>query len=402
MSKLDEIPAHVPPELVVDIDVYALPAGDIDAQLGWRKFAEHADKGPLVYSPYNGGHWVVTVPEDIPRFQRDNKNFGNKVITLPDRPGPRLVPLEADPPNHAAYRRNVLPIFAPGRLKQLEPGIRALTVELVEGLQPKGGCDFISDFALKLPIIVFLQIMGLPQHDGTHLNSLVDTFARSPDVNMKMQALGEMSAYVDSAIKERLREPRDDAITHITQAQIDGRPYTHEEMLSTLTLLALGGLDSVAMHISFIALYLARHPEQRAYVRDHLDDLGPVIVEFARRFPIAQMMRQVLNDYEHGGVTMKEGDMVAIPAALYNLDEAIFGNAADVDFSRPGGKLHLTFGTGPHACVGSGLARLEVMIFLQEWLSRIPDFQVDPAVPVKCRSAVTNAVDQLSLIWPTA
>jgi cytochrome P450 len=402
MPKLDEIPAHVPPELVVDVDVYALPAGDIDAQLGWRKFAEYADKGPLIYSPYNGGHWVATVPEDIVRFQRDNTNFGNTVMTVPDRPGPRLVPLESDPPNHAHYRRNVLPIFAAGRLKELEPGIRELTVELVEDLRPKGGCDFISDFALKLPVIVFLQIMGLPLEDGKHLNSLVDTFARHPEVAKKMQALGEMSAYVDQAVQNRLSDPRDDAITRITKAQIHDRPYTHDEMLSTLTLLALGGLDSVAMHISFITLYLARNPDQRAYVRDHLDDLGHIVAEFARRFPIAQMMRQVLNDYEHGGVTMKKGDMVAIPAALYNFDDAIFDHSADVDFSRPGGKLHLTFGTGPHACPGSGLARLEVEIFLQEWLTRIPDFQVDPGVPVKCRSAITNAVDQLSLTWPTA
>ena len=400
MPKLDKIPAHVPPELVVDVDVYALPAGDIDAQLGWRKFAEHADKGPLIYSPYNGGHWVATVPEDIVRFQRDSKNFGNTVNTVPDRGGMRLVPLESDPPDHTSYRRNVLPIVAAKRLKDLAPRIRELTIELVEGLRPKGGCDFISDFALKLPVIVFLEIMGLPQEDGKHLNSIVDTFARHPDSAMKIQALGEMSAYVDSAIQERLREPRDDAITEITQAQIDGRPYTHDEMLSTLTLLALGGLDSVAMHISFIALYLARHPEQRAYVTNHLDDLELVTWEFARRFPIAQMMRQVLNDYEHGGVTMKKGDMVAIPAALYNLDDAIFDSAAEVDLSRPK-SLHLTFGTGPHACPGSGLARLEVEIFLQEWLSRIPDFQVDPDVPVECRAQITNAVDQLSLKWPT-
>src|SRR5215475_820023 len=139
MAKLDTIPAHVPPELVVDIDVYDLPAGDIDAQLGWLKFAEHADKGPLIYSPYNGGHWVATVPDDIVRFQRDNTNFGNTVNTVPDRGGPRLVPLEADPPNHASYRHNVLPLFAAGRLKELRPAIRDLTIELVEGLRPNGG-----------------------------------------------------------------------------------------------------------------------------------------------------------------------------------------------------------------------------------------------------------------------
>src|SRR5262249_23998865 len=139
----------------------------------------------------------------------------------------------------------------------------------------------------------------------------------------------------------------------------------------------------------------------RAYVTAHLDDLQPIIMEFGRRFPIAQMMRQVLNDYPHGGVTMKKGDMVAIPAALYNLNDTIFDHSAHVDFT-PRNQLHLTFGTGPHACLGSGLARLEVGVFLQEWLTRIPDFQVDPDVPVQCRAQFTSAVDQLCLTWPTA
>ncbi|MFE3060465.1 cytochrome P450 [Nocardia sp. NPDC059239] len=401
MTKLDEVPSHVPTDLVVDLDFYALPSSEDDPQLAWRVFSE-LGRGPFVYSPYHGGYWVATNAADVMQFQRDNKNFSSHSITLPEREGPRMIPLEADPPNHGVYRRNIIPLMSAKALKELEPGIRALTVELVDGLHPQGGCDFISDFALKLPIIVFLQLMGLPIEDGERLNHYVDLFARDPDPGVKHEASVDMATYIAGWLQQRIAEPKDDGITSITRATIDGQPYTFDEMVSTGTLLALAGLDSVAMHISFIAQYLARNPGQRHYVTAHLDNLGPIVAEFARRFPIANLMRKLANDFEHSGVTMKAGDMVLISASTYNFDGDLFPNPGEIDFTRPSGKPHLTFGTGPHACPGSGLARLEVEIFLQEWLRRIPDFHIHPDVPLRMHASATNAVDQLSLQWATA
>jgi cytochrome P450 len=396
-----KIPAHVPPELVVDLDIYALPDGDIDPQVAWRKFAAF-DKGPLVYSPYNGGHWVATVPADVARFQRDTKNLSSTVNTVPDRGGPRLVPLESDPPQHTQYRSNVLPLFTGKALKDLEPRIQALAEELVEGLQPRGECNFIADFALQFPVAIVLQLLGLPVEDGDMLNRYADMLARDPDPNVKAQAYAAVTAYLDGWIQKRIDEPADDAITQLTKATIDGRPYTREEILSTVTLLTFGGVDSVAMHLSFIVLYLARHPAQRNYVKANLDNLDGIVSEFARRFPIANMMRKVAHDMEHEGVILKAGDMLAIPAPMYNFAEEIFPDAASVDFSRPQNQLHLTFGTGAHTCPGASLARLEVKIFLREWLKRIPDFHVKPDVPVRLRASVTSAVDQLWLQWSVA
>jgi cytochrome P450 len=395
------IPSHVPPELVVDLDFYSLPDGEVDPHTAWLAFTEAAKgKGPLVWSPYSGGHWVATVPADIARFQRDNKNFGSSINTVPDRGGPRLVPLEAEPPNHAPYRNNVIPFFTGQMLRDLEPRVRALAIQLVEGLQPQGECNFIHDFALQYPVTIVLQILGLPTEDGVKLNEITDRLARHPDAAEKGRAYQEMVTYLDGHIRDRVEHPRDDAITAITRAQIHGRPYTHEEMLSTVTLLTFGGVDSVAMHLSFIALYLARHPEQRAYVRANLVNLDHVAVEFARRFPIANMMRRLNNDYVHEGVTMKAGDMVSIAAPLYNLNEAVFPHASEVDFARPAHQTHLTFGSGPHTCVGAALARMEVVIFLQEWLKRIPDFEVKTDKPARLRASATTAVDQLWLQWP--
>jgi cytochrome P450 len=173
-------------------------------------------------------------------------------------------------------------------------------------------------------------------------------------------------------------------------------------MLSTATLLTIGGVDSVAMHLSFIALHLARNPAHREFVRSNLDNLDGIVHEFNRRFSGANMMRKLINDMEHAGVVMKAGDMLAIPAPIYNLDDELFPNPAEINFQRPANQTHLTFGTGVHTCPGAALARLEVAIFLQEWLKRIPDFEVNPDVPVRLRASVTSAVDQLSLRWPVA
>jgi len=395
------IPSHVPPELVVDLNIYALPNGDVDPQLAWKQFGAF-NKGPLVYSPYNGGHWVSTVPADILRFQRDTQNLSSTVNTVPDRGGPRLVPLESDPPEHTDYRRNVLPLFSGAALKALEPNIRALAVKLIEGIKSRGECNFIADFALQFPVTVVLQILGLPVEDGVMLNELSDRFARHPDVNVKIQSYNDTVAYIDGWIQKRLEQPGDDAISKITKATIKGCPYSRAEMLSTATLLTIGGVDSVAMHLSFIALHLARNPAHREFVRSNLDNLDGIVHEFNRRFSGANMMRKLINDTEHAGVVMKAGDMLAIPAPIYNLDDELFPNPAEIDFQRPANQTHLTFGTGVHTCPGAALARLEVAIFLQEWLKRIPDFEVNPDVPVRLRASVTSAVDQLSLRWPVA
>ena len=129
-------PPNVPPELIVDLDFYELPAPGEDVQLAWRRFL---GKGPMVWSPRNGGHWVPTRAEDIAALHRDTVRLSNRDGTaLPVRGGMRLLPTEADPPDVEEYRRSVLSVFSPRQIDALEPSIRALASQLIDSIAPQG------------------------------------------------------------------------------------------------------------------------------------------------------------------------------------------------------------------------------------------------------------------------
>ena len=158
LAPVKNIPDHVPPELVVDIDIYNIPGGTDDPQGCWRIFK---GRGPLVWSPYNDGHWIATEGKDVFRFFRDPEHFSSSALAIPD-PGDRMLPIQADPPEHAKHRANITFLVTPERVEALEPRVRELTIQLIEGFRARGECEFVSEFALQLPLIIFLEMMGLP------------------------------------------------------------------------------------------------------------------------------------------------------------------------------------------------------------------------------------------------
>lgn len=393
------VPSHVPSELVVEIDMYDMPGGDEDPHLPWLKFISE-EKGSVVFSPYNGGHWVATDPADIARIQADSENFSNTAVSIPDRGSPNLIPLESDAPRHGDYRRNIMPFFKGQALADLQPTIRKLAIDLIDDLVERGECDFLNEFAMRFPVYIVLQILGLPIKDGVELNRLTDIVARHPDPQKKFEAYTTLSQYVDGFIEDRLANPKDDGITKITQATCLGKPYTRDEMNRAATMLTLGGVDSVAQHLCFIALYLARNPDQQDYVRENINSLHGIINEFGRRYPIANIFRKLAKDVELNGITMKAGDMISIAAPIHNFNKELFPSGAEIDFKQRSSAKHLSFGTGPHSCPGASLARLEVKIYLEEWFKRIPKFELKEGAPVRLRASMMSAVDELWLQWP--
>lgn len=389
------VPSHVPTDLVVDINLFDIPGGEIDPPTAWRNF-QH--KTPLAWSPRNGGHWIATCAEDIPKLFRDHEHLSSRQVVIPD-PGNVMLPIQADPPMHRHYRAMINPLLTHEAVDARGPAIRALTVSLIEGFYQRGECEFIDEFALQLPLMIFLDMMGLPLEDLHYLRELVDVFSRDPDVNAKIKAAQDQEDYLNTWLDKRIAEPKDDGLTRVTQATVEGRPYTREEMLSTCVMLLQAGLDTVANLIGFIALYLARHPEQRDYIRDNHDKMPVIVQELLRRFPIANMARVVAKDWEYKGVLLKKGDAIMLPPSLFNLDPKNTDNADEVDLTRESAQ-HITFGSGRHTCAGALLARKEVSIFLEEWLSRIPDFETDPTRPPRTICMAANSISQLWLKWP--
>jgi len=392
---MSAVPDHVPPHLVVDLDIYDLPGASDDPQRAWLGFRGH---GPIVWSPHNGGHWVATEGNDVAAFFRDHRRFSSSSVTIPSVPADPLLPLEADPPIHGEYRRAVLTYLTPARVRGLEAEIRALTGDLIDGLLPRGGCEFIGDFAHRLPLIIVLRLMDLPLADRAWLHARTEIFARHPDLDAKIAAYGEVRAYLDARIAERRAAPGDDLISHLLAAQIDGRPMDAGELLSTCTMVTFAGLDTVAAMFGFIALFLARQPEIRRFILANPDRMPAVVPELLRRYATSNMGRVLAEDVVHGAVTMKRGDHIMLSPSLHNLDPALFPDPERIDFDRP--PRHISFGSGAHTCAGAQLARMEVQIFLEEWLRHIPDFAVAPGAAVPARAGPVNTIDRLPLVWP--
>jgi len=388
------VPAHVPPELVVDLDIYDFPPGD--AQTNWSLFERDR---PLSWSPYNGGHWIATTADAVFRFYRDVEHFSSRQIVIPKiGEDDRMIPIQIDPPVHADYRRNIIGLFDQSAVEAMSRDVRTLCVSMIEEIRQQPEIEFVQGFAFQFPLTVFLRMMGLPLEDRRYLRSLVERFSDSPDLAEKMAAHAELHVYIDKAIEDRIAHPRDDAVTMVTRSRIGDRPYTRQEMRATIQLLMAAGLDTVANLLGFITHYLATNPSQADHVRANLDNdvvMHRVIQEFLRRFPIVNSSRILAKDYVYDGVTLLAGDMIILPATPFNLDEAR-GEPEHVDFDRKSAR-HITFGSGPHSCAGALLAREEIQIFLGEWLTRIPVFRIDPARPPKMRALPLNAMSELWL-----
>ena len=156
-------PAHVPPELCIDFDVYSPPGGVEDLQGAWRSLHNGPD---IVWAPHHGGHWIFTRQEDIDFAQRNHDPFSMRDVTMPANTRPtRLLPLEADPPEHTPLRAILNPWFAPKRISEFKDFTRQLAVELIEGFKPQGECEFMHDFSQILPIAIFMRLSNLPMTD---------------------------------------------------------------------------------------------------------------------------------------------------------------------------------------------------------------------------------------------
>jgi cytochrome P450 len=186
----------------------------------------------------------------------------------------------------------------------------------------------------------------------------------------------------------------------MVNARVDGRDYTPAETFGMMINVIFGGLDTVAASMSFIAKHLAEQPAlRRRLVQD--PSLAPQAVEeFLRRFGIPNTARIIAHDFDYKGVALKAGEQILLPKVLHGLDERMYPDPLTVDLARPPSR-HAAFGDGPHRCVGAGLARMELKVFLQEWLQRIPDFGIKPGERSRSSSGNVNGMMFLPLVWPT-
>jgi cytochrome P450 len=392
------VPAHVPPELVVDFDYHHVPGAEDDYQLALK--ALH--KGPdIFWTPRNGGHWVFTRADDLAEGFRDHLRFSSETVVVPriEKPLFRGLPIESDPPEHGLYRSLIQPAFLPRPVAEREAQIRALTISLIEGFQARGECEFMTEFAQHLPITVFLNLVDLPLDDRLTLMEWTGEFLDPPDHEAKEAAAGRLVGYIQGKVAERRAQPGADLLSRILQSQVNGRPVNDAEAISMGILLLFGGLDTVVSMLGFFANFLAGSRPHRQLLIESPDLIPAAVDEMLRRFGLANPGRVIAQDFTHKGVEFRKGEQVLLMSALHGLDERKWDNPLLVDFHRPNAAQHSTFGGGAHRCIGSVLARVELRVFLEEWLKRIPHFQVKPGEKVRMASGVNGSVTYLPLCW---
>jgi cytochrome P450 len=270
--------------------------------------------------------------------------------------------------------------------------------ELVDEVLPLGGCDFAVAVAQKLPIFIIMRWLDLPMEDRFQLMENTDRVLSHPDPEVRRQAKAANFAYVDGIVAARRAAPGEDLISLLAIGEVDGRPVTHEEARAMAANLIAGGLDTVRNMMSYIARFLATHEGHRRQLVADPSLIPAAVEELLRWSAIPNMTRTVPRDVEFHGVAMKAGDMMLLPLSLAGRDGAVYPDPLEVDFARTPNR-HLAFGAGAHLCPGMHLARIELRVFLEEWLARIPDFRLDPARPPAGRGGVILAMPTLPLLW---
>jgi cytochrome P450 len=394
----------------VDFDVYD-PSLTIPVDRMQECAAELAKIGPLVYSTAHGGHWIVTRYDAVHDVLRKPEIFSSYPNNLVDAGAGKFLPLELDPPEHTAFRAALQPLFSPTRMRELEVEIRRIVNELISEFAARGSAEYISEFAHELPTRVFLALMGWPLSDAPLFTEATEIAlnGRPGDTpeqanESRMQAAFQMFGYFGKVIAERRTGGADlDDITSRVlrnKIEVDGRerPLTDEELARMFFLLLIAGLHTVQGSLAWAVLHLSQNPDQRKLL---VEDPGlvPAAVEEVLRYEAAVSMgRRAVADTEIGGVAVREGDQLLVMLCSANRDATQFHEPDAMRIDRTPNR-HLTFGSGPHRCLGSHLARIELRIALEELHRRIPDYALDPNEPPTVLPSQVRGVARMPIVF---
>ncbi len=342
------------------------------------------DGCPVGQSELYGGFTFLAKLEDIFAAEQNPDVFAvAPSMLLPafgtDVP---MIPIDIDPPMHSVYRKILLPLFTTRMLDALTPGIRQTADELAGAVAAADVIDASSHYARPVVTIVFSRLCGFPEKDWPKFDRWVDDiiYERAQDPERAYAAGNAVRAYFDDLLQERRAAPNeeDDLINVLLNATIeDGRPLTHDELISYCYLLFVAGLDTTAWAIRAGLWYLARTPGAQQELRDRPELIPAAAEEFLRTLsPVQGMARTCQRDTVVRGHEIKAGERVVLVFGAGNRDPDAFDDPDTIRFDRTKNR-HLAFGGGIHRCLGSNLGRRELVIALEEFLRIVPPFTAE-------------------------
>jgi cytochrome P450 len=402
MTIAADVPAHVPPELVFP---YALSARKTVYINPHEELIPPIHELPPVFwvkDVYVGatGGWVVRRADELRTVYSDCVNFikrGNTGFAAMIGESWDIIPTELDPPRHTAFRNVLNPIFTPKRMAELDEKVRQRAREFIARFKDRGECDFVEEFAVPFPVSIFLELLGLPQENMKQFLQWEYELLHTPDMQERGRGTLAVKAYLLEAIAERKKKPTDDLISNALRLEVDGRKWTDEEIFGHCFNLYIGGLDTVSSNMGLHFRHLATRPEHQRELREHPDRIPIALEELLRAYAAVTTNRIVDREIEIGGVKMQPGDKVAMATPLAARDPEAYDKPNEVRFDRR--PAHLTFGFGPHRCLGVHLARRELQVALQEVLTAIPEFHIRDGFNVPFYVGNILHVESLPLVW---
>lgn len=403
-------PIHVPDEAVYDFDIYFDPGLLKDPHERLREVLREAP--PVFWTPRNNGHWFAVSHDAVLAVARDWERFSSEFMGPEDEAAvratlppnfphiPSLLPLTVDPPDHVKFRAPLALTFGPKAIKARTDEIRLLAAELIAAIADRGSCDFLIEVAERLPVFVFLKMMGLSPERYTEFRALVHKVLSHGVFDPTERAIRfrSIADTIGDVIQQRREDPQDDLISLLWAAEIDGKPMTIEIMEDFCVMLFMAGLDTVINAIGFGVRHLAVDSELQARLRADPSLIPEAAEELLRRYNFVTPERRVRNDIEFFGRNLKGGDRIMFSLPTSGLDPSHYNSPEVVDLERES-KAHLAFGAGPHRCVGSHLARLELQLLYEELLRGLPPFRLDPDRHPIIRPGSPISVISLPLRW---
>jgi cytochrome P450 len=358
---------------------------------------------PYFWTDTANGYYVFLDHDIILEGLQHPELFSSSVI-VPEDPDPpyKWIPVMLDPPEHTKWRQLLAAWFSPRRVEKMAAEQRQFAAQLIDDLAAKGRCDFVEDFARVFPTTIFLQILGAPVEMLPKFMEWEDAIlhpSENAEPTKSFEAMMAVMGYFGGLMAERRGSSEgDDIVSAALSWEIDGAPAQDEDVLSCLLLLFMAGLDTVAAQLSYGMHHLATTPADRERLASDPGRIPEAVEEILRAFPIVQTARKVTTDTEFHGCPLKAGDMVVFPLGSANRDDQAFPNGTRFDLDR-GVTRHIGFGAGPHRCLGSHLARQEMIIALEEWHRRIPNYRLDASRPALEHCGGVYGIDALPLVW---
>ena len=337
------------------------------------------ENAPVYHDPHTDV-WAITTYDDVRRVSTDTVTFSSDNGIRP-KTGHLPMMISMDPPEHRLRRNLVSAGFTPRRVADQEQDLTRLCHQLVDEVIERGECDWVTDVAQWLPLIVIGWALGIDESDRERLlywsdQLLKSTTGQLEDADEATAAFAAYAEYQAGVIADRRANPRDDLVSTLIAAEIDGEKLSDDDLLYELLLILVGGDETTRHVVSGGLLQLVKNPDVLQELREDRSLLPGAVEEMLRWVtPIKTMSRTVTTDVEVGGQTIPAGDELLLLYSSANRDASVFDDPFAFDIRRDPNR-HLAFGQGPHFCLGNALARLELTAIFEVVLDRLHDIEL--------------------------